>query len=127
MKKIFIDNIKETDKIESMFLVKEKNLAISKNGKPYLNLKLGDKTGEVDARVWEDAKHLSSLFEKGDFIRVQSRATRYQNNIQLVLFSLEKCLREDIFLDDFLECGVTVFQCKHVHGLRSTGRGDQCD
>ena len=102
MKKLFIENIRETDKIESIFLVKEKNLAVSKNGKPYLNLKLGDKTGEVDARVWEDAKRLSSLFEKGDFIRVQSRATRYQNNIQLVLFTLEKCLKEDIFIDDFL-------------------------
>lgn len=102
MKKIFIEEIKENDKIESVFLVKEKNLAMSRNGKPYLNLKLGDKTGEVDARVWENAKHFSSLFERNDFITVQSRAARYKNDVQLVLFSLEKCSKDEIFVDDFL-------------------------
>lgn len=102
MKKIFIKDIRGNDKIESIFLVKEKNTAVSKNGKPYLSLKLGDKTGEVDARVWENAEHLSTLFEKNDFIRVQSRASRYQNNLQLVLFDLDKCSKEEVFIDDFL-------------------------
>jgi len=102
MNKIFIEDIMENDKIDSTFLVKGKNLGTSKNGKPYLNLKLGDKTGDIEARVWENAKHLSALFEKDDFIRVKSRVTRYQNDLQLVIFDLEKCHKEEIFIDDFL-------------------------
>jgi len=102
MNKIFIEDIMENDKIDSIFLVKGKNLGTSKSGKPYLNLKLGDKTGNIEARVWENAKHLSALFEKDDFIRVKSRVTRYQNDLQLVIFDLEKCPKEEMFIDDFL-------------------------
>jgi len=102
MKNLFIDKIRENDKIESIFLVKEKNIAVSKKGRPYLSLKLGDKTGEVDARVWDNAEYFSTLFEKNDFISVQSRVSRYQNNLQLVIFDLYKCPKEEISFDDFL-------------------------
>ncbi|MFH2011937.1 MAG: HD domain-containing protein [Pseudomonadota bacterium] len=102
MNKIFIEDIRENNKIDSIFLVKGKNLGTSKNGKPYLNLKLGDKTGEIEARVWENATTLSTLFEKDDFIKVKSRVTRYQNDLQLVIFDLERCPKEEIFIDDFL-------------------------
>ena len=102
MKKIFIEDIKENDKFESVFLVKEKNLAMSKNGKPYLNLKLGDRSGEIEARVWDNAEYFSTLFEKDDFINVTSRVSKYQNNLQLVLFGIEKCHEKEVFIDDFL-------------------------
>ncbi len=102
MKSVFVEDIRENDKIESVFLVKEKNIAVSRNGKPYLSLKLGDRTGDVSARVWEKAEYFSTLFEKDDFIRVQSRASKYRKNLQLVLFDLEKCPEEQIFVDDFL-------------------------
>ena len=103
MKSIFVEDIRENDKIESVFLVKEKNIAVSRNGKPYLSLTLGDRTGDVSARVWEKAEYFSTLFEKDDFVRVQSRASKYRNNLQLVLFDLEKCPEEQIFVDDFLQ------------------------
>ena len=102
MKRIFIDGLKENDKFESTFLVKGKALALSKNGKHYLNLKLGDKTGEIEARVWDNAEYFSSIFEKDDFIRGTARVSKYQNNLQLVFFDIEKCDENEIFIDDFL-------------------------
>lgn len=102
MKKIFVGDIRDNDKVESVFMVRGKNSAVAKNGKLYLSLKLGDKTGEIDARVWEKAEHFSTLFEKGDFVRVQSRASRYQNNLQLVVFDLARVSQEEVFVDDFL-------------------------
>ncbi|MFH1625232.1 MAG: HD domain-containing protein [Pseudomonadota bacterium] len=102
MKRIFIEDIKQNDKVESVFLVKAKNLGMSKNGRPYLNLRLGDKTGQIEARVWENVEYLSTLFEKDDFITVKSRASRYQNELQLVLFDLERCSKDEVFIDDFL-------------------------
>ncbi|MDY7030687.1 MAG: HD domain-containing protein [Thermodesulfobacteriota bacterium] len=102
MDKIFIEDIRENDRLEAIFLVKEKHMAVSKNGKPYLNLKLGDRTGEMSARVWDNAEYFSSLFEKDDFIKVKSRTSRYQNDLQLVLFDLEKCSVDQVFIDEFL-------------------------
>ena len=102
MKKIFIEGIRENDRIEDIFLVKEKHMAVSKNGKPYLNLRLGDRTGDMSARVWDNAEYLSALFEKNDFVKVRSRTSRYENDLQLILFDLEKFPMEEVFIDDFL-------------------------
>ncbi|MBW2552714.1 MAG: HD family phosphohydrolase, partial [Deltaproteobacteria bacterium] len=51
MKKLFVNEIKENDKVESIFLVKQKSISFTKAGTPYLNLTLIDKTGEVNGKV----------------------------------------------------------------------------
>ncbi|MFN2257998.1 MAG: HD family phosphohydrolase, partial [Desulfuromonadaceae bacterium] len=54
MKKTYIEDIRERDPINSVFLVRDKNMAVAKNGKPYMNLKLMDRSGEVDGRIWDN-------------------------------------------------------------------------
>ena len=85
-KHIFIKDIHAGDKITDTFLVKEKNLAFSQKGNPYLNLRLADKTGELDGRVWENAIEINGRFQKGDMIRIQARAVSYREAIQLSIF-----------------------------------------
>ncbi len=53
MKKIFVEQIRERDWVDSPFLVRDKIMAMAKNGKPYMTLKLMDRTGEVEGRVWD--------------------------------------------------------------------------
>ncbi|NIQ10306.1 MAG: HD family phosphohydrolase, partial [Gammaproteobacteria bacterium] len=53
MKKVFVENIKERDWVESPFLVRDKIIGMAKNGRPYMTLKLMDRTGEVEGRIWE--------------------------------------------------------------------------
>ncbi|OGP32511.1 MAG: hypothetical protein A2073_03300 [Deltaproteobacteria bacterium GWC2_42_11] len=90
MKKIFIKDIKEKDKVEDIFIVSKKEQGMSKSGKPYLNLKLMDSTGEIEARVWEDADNLSKLFEKDNLIFVKAYAVLYQGGVQLNVSHIEK-------------------------------------
>ncbi len=102
MKSVFLKDIKERDKIEEIFLVSKKDMPISKSGKAYLNLKLMDKTGEMEGRVWEKAKELSRNFEKNDFIKIKSWAVLYQSVVQLNISSIKKCPEEEVDLENFL-------------------------
>ncbi|MFQ5902046.1 MAG: HD family phosphohydrolase, partial [Thermodesulfobacteriota bacterium] len=68
MKEIFITEIRERDRIEEIFLVNKKEMPISKGGKPYLNLKIMDRTGEIEGRVWENAREIAGGFERDDFV-----------------------------------------------------------
>ncbi len=61
MKGIFVSGIKKNSQVEGIFLVKEKHMGITKGGVPYLSLKLMDRTGEINARVWEDAVHYEQI------------------------------------------------------------------
>ena len=53
MEKIFVNQLKKGQTVESIFLVREKILAKTKAGNPYLSLRLSDRTGEVEGRIWE--------------------------------------------------------------------------
>ena len=89
-KNIYVKDIEAGNKVNDTFLVTEKNLAVSQKGSPYLNLRLRDKTGEVEGRVWENASALNKLFQKGDIIEIRSRATSYRNVTQLSISQIAK-------------------------------------
>jgi len=102
MKKIFVNEIEENEKVESIFLVKQKSILLTKAGNPYLNLILMDKTGEIKGRVWEQAESLAKLFQKDDFIRIKSTAVTYQNSLQLNISKIALCPLSEIEITDFL-------------------------
>lgn len=89
-KGIYVTDIEAGNKVNDVFLVTEKNLAVSQKGSPYLNLRLRDKTGEIDGRVWENAIQFNRSFQKGDVIALRSRAVNYRNIMQLSISHIEK-------------------------------------
>lgn len=101
-KQIYVKDIQEGDKISETFLVKDKNLAYSQKGAPYLNLRLGDKTGVVEAKVWDNAAQCDPLFKKGDIIQIKARAVSYKNALQISIVDLRRTLPEEIDLADYL-------------------------
>ena len=90
MKNIYVKDIKAGDKIADTFLVIDKNVAFSQKGAPYLNLRLRDKTGAIEGRVWDRALELDRFFKKGDVVYIQSRAASYKNLIQLSIVDIRK-------------------------------------
>lgn len=69
----FIQELKEKMEFEGPFLVKVLSLHLDKNGKPYLNLVLMDKSGEVEARAWENASRLADQVKAQDIVRVSGK------------------------------------------------------
>ncbi len=83
MKSLYAADIHENQLVDSLFLVSAKNHGVTKGGSGYLVLKLLDKSGEIEGRVWERAEDLGRGFERNDFVRVRGQATLYQGKVQI--------------------------------------------
>jgi 3'-5' exoribonuclease len=102
MKNVFVRDIRQGDKVSEVFLAAEKNLAFSQKGAPYLSLKLKDRTGEVDGKVWDHAPEWDQAFKKGDFVQVNARAVSYRDAVQLNILGIKKLEETDVDPMDFL-------------------------
>ena len=100
-KTVYIENLKAGEKVSSAFLVAEKNLAYSQKGASYLNLRLKDKTGEIDGKVWDNADEWDGQFKKGDIVQVYGRTLSYKNNLQISVLELKRLTDEEIDLADY--------------------------
>lgn len=97
-----IGKLKDRERVAGIFLVQQKNVPLNKNGKPYIAMVLMNRTGTVDARVWDNVDQFSPKFDAGDFIEVRSLAVEYQNRIQLKVEWLEPVALESVDPEDFL-------------------------
>lgn len=102
MSKQFVSEIKDRDPVNAVFLVKDKILAMAKNGKPYMNLRLMDKSGEVEAKVWDNTELLDKQFDKDDFVQVRGKASVYMNKMQVVIAEIVKVPEHEVTLAAFL-------------------------
>ena len=98
---LWVKDIKEEDNVNDLYLVKAKRTGQTKNGAPFLSLTLSDRTGDIEARVWERAEELGSLFREGDIIEISGKAGSYRNQVQLTLSGLALSKQNDPTL--FLE------------------------
>ena len=100
MEKILVSEITENQKVDSTFLVKSKSQAMGKTGKPYVYLKLSDKAGEIKGYIWDNVDKLAPLFETGDIIKVKSKSSLFQNELQLNITEIEKIDFKNLAAED---------------------------
>ncbi len=100
MEKILVSEITENQKIDSIFLVKSKSQAMGKTGKPYVYLKLSDKSGEIKGYIWDNVDKLAPIFDTGDIIKIKSKSSLFQNELQLSITEIEKINLENINAED---------------------------
>jgi 3'-5' exoribonuclease len=98
-----IASLKEGDWVEDVYLVTSKQVSTAKNGVTYLSLKLADKTGEIDGRLWDNADEVSGKFEREDFVRIKGMASVYQGSMQIKMKTLEKVDDSRVDVANFLE------------------------
>ena len=103
---LWIDAIQVEDRVSGCYLVKEKRLATARNGNAFLSLTLADRTGEISAKVWENAESISGLFHEGDIVQVEGKAGAYRDQIQMTVSGLnlwEGSPDPEIFLETSLK------------------------
>ncbi|MFP4499151.1 MAG: 3'-5' exoribonuclease YhaM family protein [Vulcanimicrobiota bacterium] len=100
--RVFIENFNENKKIDEIFYVEEKHLRVSSKGKEYLDLTLRDRTGTVNAKIWDKIPHFNERFEKGDFIRVNGLIEIFNRAFQLKILSLDPVSEENVDLSNFI-------------------------
>ncbi len=98
-----IASLKEGDWVEDIYLVTSKQVSTAKNGVTYLSIKLADKTGEIDGRLWDNADEVSGRFEREDFVRIKGMASNYQGSMQIKMKTIEKVDDSRVDIANFLE------------------------
>ena len=78
----YISTLREGERINEIYLCKSKQAAMTKNGKPYDNVILQDKTGTLDAKIWDVGSVGIEEFEAMDYIAITGDITSFQGNLQ---------------------------------------------
>ena len=78
----FIEALREGERINDVYLCKYKQSAVTKNGKPYENVILQDKTGTIDAKIWEPNSMGIDDFDMMDYIAVVGDVSSFQGALQ---------------------------------------------
>ena len=102
MKTSFVSDLNSEQNITSFFLVCEKEVRNTREGKSYLRLELGDRTGTIEARMWDQFENAVRDFGRDDIVKVQGRVEIYRQRPQLAVLQLRRARPEEVDLTDFL-------------------------
>jgi 3'-5' exoribonuclease len=104
MKEFFItDCLQQENKvITSTFVVVSKQVKPKKSGDPYLALTLGDRTGQIEAKMWDNVEEVLNAFEQDDFLKVKGLINKYKNRFQLTIHKLRRLGESEIDYSDYL-------------------------
>ena len=98
----YIESIREGERISGIYLCKQRQSAVTKNGKSYENLILQDKTGVVDAKIWDPNSQGIDDFEALDYIDIMAEATSFQGALQLNVKRVRKAREGEYNPADYL-------------------------
>ncbi len=90
MKRVYVADITKDAEVKDFFLVVKKAIYSSKNNTRYASVSLKDKTGAIEARIWDRVDELSACFDRNDIVYVESRAKSYQDRLQLAVTDIRK-------------------------------------
>jgi 3'-5' exoribonuclease len=102
MKTSFVSDLGTEQTITSFFLVNEKEVRNSRAGKTFLRLDLGDRSGTIEAVMWDQFETAAKDISRGDVVKVNARVESYRNKLQLTLQQLRLAKPEEVDLADFL-------------------------
>ncbi|MCC6264507.1 MAG: HD domain-containing protein [Bryobacterales bacterium] len=99
--KTFVKDLQPNQIARSNFLVQSKEVRQKKSGEPFLSLTIGDKSGDIDAKMWDNVADVVELFGVGDFVRVKGVMSLYNGRPQFTIHSIERMDEREVHLPDF--------------------------
>lgn len=85
----FISQMGERENVNDVFAVTEKQLRPNKNGNLYLLMRLSDRTGTVNAMMWNASDRTGRDFDSGDYVQVEGTTQYYNGNLQIIVSRVE--------------------------------------
>ena len=98
----YIKDLREGDTLSGIYLCKHKQAAVTKNGKPYENVILQDKTGTIDAKVWEPNSQGIDDYDTLDYIDVYGDVTSFMGALQISVKRIRVCHEGEYNPADYL-------------------------
>lgn len=104
MKSFYVGSLVPNDVITAEFLVLTKEIRQKKTGEPYLSLHIGDRTGEIEAKMWDNVAEVMDSFQCDDVVRVKGLVQVYQKRSQFTIHRLRRMEEHEIDLADYFPC-----------------------
>jgi 3'-5' exoribonuclease len=101
MKSPYVKELTPDQVITTSFLVCSKEIRQKKTGDPYLSLLLGDRTGELDAKMWDNVAEVMDTFDRDDFVKVKGLLQIFHNRPQLTIHKIRRLDDTDVDFTDY--------------------------
>src|SRR5215475_14259530 len=92
----------ENKVITSSFVVIVKQSKTKKTGGPYLALTLADRSGQIEAKMWDNVEDAMDTFDQEDFLKVKGLLNRFKNRFQLTIHKLRRLNDAEVDFADYL-------------------------
>jgi 3'-5' exoribonuclease len=102
MKSPFVDTLVPNEIVTAQFLVLSKEIRQKRTGEPYLALHLADRSGEIEAKMWDNVEEVLEAFEQDDFLKIKGLINKYKQRFQLTIHKLRKLGETEIDFSDYL-------------------------
>jgi 3'-5' exoribonuclease len=101
MKSPYVADLQPNQVVTATLLVQQKDIRQKKTGEPCLSLMLGDRTGDIEAKMWDNVAEVMDSFERDDFVRVRGLLQVHHNRLQLTVHKIQRQAPELIDVTDF--------------------------
>lgn len=101
MKSPYVNELEASQTVTASFLVHSKEIRQKKTGEPYLSLSLGDRTGDLDAKMWDNVAEVMEAFDRDDFVKVKGLVQIYHNRPQLTVHKLRRMDESEVDFADY--------------------------
>ena len=97
----YINELRDGENVSEIYLCKQSQTLKTKTGKSYMALSLQDRTGNLDAKIWELGPAIRN-FEAMDYVKVEGQITTFQNNLQLNVRTIRKADTGEYDVTDYM-------------------------
>ncbi len=101
MKTPFVRDLKPNETVTAVFLVQSKEIRQKRTGEPYLSLQLSDRTGDLDAKMWDNVAEAMDTFDKDDFVKVRGLFQLYNGRPQFTIHKIRPVPDAEVEFVDF--------------------------
>ncbi len=101
MKSPYVNELEPNQLITTSFLVHSKEIRQKKSGEFYLSLLLADRTGELDAKMWDNVTEVLDAFDRDDFVRVKGMVQIFHNRPQMTIHKVRRMDDSEIEFGDY--------------------------
>lgn len=104
MKPPFVKDLEAGQPVTASFLVFSKEVREKKTGDSYLSLLLSDRTGKIDAKMWDNVAEVVDSFDRDDFVKIKGLTQLHQNRPQITIHKLRKMEDAEVDFGDYFPC-----------------------
>ena len=104
MKSPFVGGLAPNEVTTIQFIVTNKEIRQKKTGEPYLSLQLADRTGEIEAKMWDNVTEVMDTFDRDDFVKVKGLMQVYQKRTQFTIHRLRRLEDHEVDFADYFPC-----------------------